>query len=66
MCIKKLNDLDFTDVDLISSWAVESVKILDDLKIMQGNDNGAYNPKKVATRAEIATIFFNYLNFIED
>lgn len=61
----ELNELDFTDSELISSWAVESVKILNDLGIMQGNSNGTYNPKKVATRAEIATIFFNYLNYIE-
>ena len=61
----ELNDLDFTDAGSISSWAIESVKILNDLGIMQGNDDGTYNPKKVATRAEIATIFFNYLNYIE-
>jgi len=61
----ELNDLEFIDVDSISSWAIESVKILNDLGIMQGNDDGTYNPKKVATRAEIATIFFNYLNYIE-
>ena len=61
----ELNDIDFTDAGSISSWAIESVKILNDLGIMQGNDDGTYNPKKVATRAEIATIFFNYLNYIE-
>lgn len=60
----KLNELYFSDADEISSWAVEAVKILNDLKIMQGNSNGSYQPKKVATRAEIATVFFNYLNYI--
>lgn len=60
----ELNELYFSDVDSISSWALESVKILNDLKIMQGNSDGTYNPKKVATRAEIATVFYNYLNFI--
>ena len=60
----ELNELYFSDVDSISSWALESVKILNDLKIMQGNSDGTYNPKKVATRAEIATVFYNYLNFM--
>jgi len=60
----ELNELYFSDVDNISSWAVESVKILNDLGIMQGNADGSYNPKKVATRAEIATVFYNYMNYI--
>ena len=60
----EINEVYFSDVDDISSWALESVKILNDLGIMRGNADGSYSPKKVATRAEIATIFYNYLNFI--
>lgn len=60
----ELKELYYKDVNDISTWALESVKILDNLKIMQGNSDGTYNPRKVATRAEIATIFFNYLNYI--
>ncbi len=52
------------DEEDISKEALESVKILNGLQIMQGNADGTYKPKKVATRAEIATIFFNYLNFM--
>ncbi len=60
----ELKQVYFSDVESISSWALESVKILNDLGIMQGNADGSYNPKKVATRAEIATVFYNYLNYI--
>lgn len=60
----ELKELYYSDVDDISDWALESVKILNDLEIMQGNTDGTYSPKKVATRAEIATIFYNYLNYI--
>lgn len=60
----ELKDIDFKDKGEISSWALESVKILNNLGIMQGNSEGAYNPKKVATRAEIATVFNNYLSFL--
>lgn len=60
----ELKDVNFSDKDQISSWALESVKILNNLEIMQGNADGSYNPKKVATRAEIATVFNNYLNFL--
>lgn len=60
----EVEEIDFTDEMSISSWAVESVKILNTLGIMKGNTDGSYNPKKVATRAEIATIFYNYLNYI--
>ena len=60
----EVKEVYFSDVDTISSWALESVKILNNLKIMQGNADGTYNPKKVATRAEIATVFYNYLNYI--
>lgn len=60
----ELKNIDFTDKDQIATWALESVKILNNLKIMQGNSDGSYNPKKVATRAEIATVFYNYLNFL--
>ncbi len=60
----ELKAIYFSDLDTISTWALESVKILNELKIMQGNSDGTYNPKKVATRAEIATVFYNYLNYI--
>ena len=60
----ELKQVYFSDAEEISSWALESVKILNDLGIMQGNADGSYNPKKVATRAEIATVFYNYLNYI--
>ena len=60
----ELKQIAFRDKDQISTWALESVKILNNLKIMQGNSDGTYNPKKIATRAEIATIFYNYINYL--
>lgn len=59
----ELKDVEFYDKDSIATWAIESVKILNNLKIMTGSTDGTYNPKKVATRAEIAKIFDNFIDF---
>ena len=52
----------FKDVGKISSWAVESVNALVKAGILNGRDNGNFDPKGTATRAEIATMFVKFLD----
>lgn len=60
----EIQELYYSDAEDISDWAKESVQICSALGIMEGNSDGTYLPRKVATRAEIATVFFNYMNYI--
>lgn len=52
----------FKDTDKISSWAVESVNALAKAGILNGRDNGNFDPKGTATRAEIATMFVKFID----
>lgn len=52
----------FKDADKISNWAVESVNALVKAGILNGRDNGNFDPKGTATRAEIATMFVKFLD----
>lgn len=52
----------FKDTDKISSWAVESVNALVKAGILNGRDNGNFDPKGTATRAEIATMFVKFID----
>ena len=46
----------FADADKHPKWAVEYIEKLRLTGIVRGDDNGNFNPKKSASRAEIATI----------
>lgn len=52
----------FKDAGKISSWAVESVNALVKAGILNGRDNGNFDPKGTATRAEITTMFVKFLD----
>ena len=52
----------FKDTDKISSWAVESVDALARAGILNGRDNGNFDPNGTATRAEIATMFVKFID----
>ena len=45
-----------TDIDTVSDYAVESVKLLNGMGIINGYDDGSFMPKNTLTRAEAATI----------
>ncbi len=51
----------FTDNANISSWAVESVEFMVKAGILNGRTDGSFDPKGVATRAEVATILKLFL-----
>ena len=56
----EVEEIDYLDNNEISDWAVEAVKELNSYNVMKGNTDGNFLPKKEATRAELAVVFFNY------
>lgn len=52
----------FYDYDLISPWATRGVSMVQGAGIIQGRPNGRFYPSQPATRAEVATLFANYIN----
>lgn len=51
-------DLTFADSDSISDYATESVRLLKNSGILNGDENNAFNPQANATRAEAAKIIY--------
>ena len=51
------SNLNFFDKALISSWAQQSIAVCNELGIVIGDDTNRFNPKSVATREQVATIF---------
>lgn len=51
-------DLTFADSESISDYAVESVRLLKNSGILNGDENNAFNPQANATRAEAAKIIY--------
>ena len=47
---------DFADENQISSWAKKSVKTLNKLEIMQGKNEGMFDPKGLSTRLEAVVV----------
>ncbi|CAM3867995.1 gamma-glutamyltransferase [Alkalicoccus chagannorensis] len=54
-------DLAFTDNSEIASWAETDVAKAAEAGLIEGDPNGAFQPKASATRAESATVFFRAL-----
>ncbi len=54
-------DVSFTDYENISPWAAESVDIMVKAGILNGRTDGSFDPKGVATRAEVATLLKLFL-----
>ena len=49
----------FTDGNKVSDWAAESVGAVVDAGLMNGKDNGLFDPQANATRAEAVTVLDN-------
>lgn len=56
----------FADQNKIPKWASAAVEKIRLFGIIAGDKAGNYNPKKTATRAEIATMIQRYLENVED
>ena len=52
----------FSDANQISPWAVEALDVMYSAGILNGKGNGGFDPKGTATRAEVATLFMNFVN----
>ena len=48
--------LDYTDLDKISDWAMDSVMFATMKGIIEGNDDGSFNPQGNTTRAQAAAV----------
>ncbi len=51
----------FADSDRIGSWAMSAVSDMRRFGLINGKPGHLFDPKGTATRAEVATIFMNYL-----
>ncbi len=54
-------DLDFPDADDIDDWALEASKWCVRAEVIEGRDDGAYDPTGSAERCEMATVLAKYL-----
>ena len=52
----------FADANKISTWAKGAVDTMLEAEIISGKGNGIFDPQGTATRAEVATVFMNFIN----
>lgn len=55
-------EIPFDDVQDISDWAYEYIKKAYASGLMQGDDEGKFRPKDNATRAEVVSVLYKFLN----
>ncbi|MCT4543664.1 MAG: leucine-rich repeat protein [Vallitalea sp.] len=53
---------DFTDSDIVSSYAIEGSEYLISRDIIDGNGKDEFNPTSTSTRAEVAQMLWNMIN----
>ncbi|MDR2088455.1 MAG: S-layer homology domain-containing protein [Clostridiales Family XIII bacterium] len=53
----------FSDADAVSDWAAESMRLAVGRKLVSGMGDGTLNPQGTATRAQVARILLNYVNY---
>ncbi|NIK79913.1 putative peptidase [Paenibacillus castaneae] len=54
----------FADESEISSWALEAVQALRGIGIVLGKPDNLFDPKATGTRAEVATIFTRFVEYL--
>ena len=52
-------NIDFKDKDKIPSWAKDAIKEMVDFGILNGNDDGTFNPKGKFKRCQMSQIIYN-------
>ena len=55
---------EFADTDQISDYAKDACKKLSALGVIKGDENGCFNPKGAATRAEAAVVFDRFIDIL--
>jgi len=61
----QMGELGFTDNDNISGYAKESVSVLSEAGIINGYEDGSFQPQANTTRAEAAQLIFKMLNILK-
>ena len=56
----------FADESSVSLWAIGAVRAIKSAGIITGKPGNLYDPKTTASRAEVATIFARFLDYIAD
>ena len=62
----KVKDFNYKDQDKIAPWALDAVKHLDELGLVNGENMDNYNAKGTYTREELALTIYKIIKFIEN
>ena len=60
-----LQNVDFTDSDNIAGYAAEAVEAMVRAGVINGRDNGSFDPTATATRAEVAAMLHRFCEAIQ-
>lgn len=61
----KVKDFNYKDQDKIASWALEQVKYMDELGLVNGESQDNYNATSIYTREDLALTIYKIIRFIE-
>ena len=59
------NLLDYVDGELVAGWAIPALQWAVSYQVINGTTDGWLNPKKTATRAELAQVLTNFITVIQ-
>lgn len=62
----KIKNFNYKDQDQIASWALNQVKYLDEIGLVNGASTDNYNAKGTYTREELALTIYKIIKFIEN
>lgn len=57
------NKASYTDIDQVSEYAEDAVNRLSQTGIINGNDDGTFNPHAPVTRAQVAVMIYRAMNY---
>lgn len=60
-----LEAVEFGDAAEIAKWAVEAVQVMQRSGLIQGKEDGTFDPKRTATRAEVAAILHRFAETVK-
>jgi hypothetical protein len=61
----KVKDFNYKDQDKIASWALDQVKYMDELGLVNGESQDTYNATSAYTREDLALTIYKIIRFIE-
>jgi hypothetical protein len=64
LSLKETKTAEFSDIGQASQWARSAIGSMRNLAVINGVGDNLYNPKGVASRAEVAQIFTNLINAV--